>query len=67
MTNEQKQSNLNKLQSQYEKNVEEADSSLEIKMLNAEFNKNVELTESGVDVFASKPDNSPYQCEGCGS
>lgn len=45
----------------------EASTTLEIKMLKAEYEKNIELVNQGINVFADRPDNSPYECEGCGS
>ena len=49
--------------------VDSADASttLEIKMLKAEYDKNIKLVNQGINVFADRPDNSPYECEGCGS
>ena len=46
---------------------EEASTTLEIKMLKAEYEKNIELVNQGINVFADRPGNSPYECEGCGS
>ena len=46
---------------------EEASITLEIKMLKAEYEKNIQLVNEGINVFADRPDNSPYECEGCGS
>jgi len=45
----------------------DASSPLEIKMLKAEYEKNIKLVNQGINVFADRPDNSPYECEGCGS
>ena len=45
----------------------EASLPLEIKMLKAEYEKNIQLVNQGINVFADRPDNSPYECEGCGS
>lgn len=45
----------------------EASLPLEIKMLKAEYEKNIQLVNEGINVFADRPDNSPYECEGCGS
>lgn len=46
---------------------QDASTALEIKMLKAEYEKNIELVNEGINVFADRPDNSPYECEGCGS
>ena len=46
---------------------EEASTTLEIKMLKAEYEKNIQLVNQGINVFADRPDNSPYECEGFGS
>jgi dynactin complex subunit len=40
---------------------------VEIKMLKAEYEKNIQLVNQGINVFADRPGNSPYECEGCGS
>ena len=46
---------------------EEPLTTLQIKMLKAEYEKNIKLVNKGINVFADRPDNSPYECEGCGS
>jgi hypothetical protein len=45
----------------------EASTTLEIKMLKAEYEKNIQLVNQGINVFADRPDNSPYECDSCGS
>lgn len=67
MTQEQIQENLDRLHRKLTADSVDASNPMELKMLQMEHDKQVELTKQGINVFAEKPDNSPYNCEGCGS
>lgn len=68
MTEEEKQSMLKLLKEQYVNNALEAENRMEANMLKREYEKNVELLEAGNNIFANnKPNDSDYECIGCGA
>jgi wyosine [tRNA(Phe)-imidazoG37] synthetase (radical SAM superfamily) len=67
MTDQEKEEILARLHRKLTADSVEASTPMELKMLQMEHQKNVELVNQGINVFAERPDNSPYNCEGCGS
>ena len=67
MTDQEKEEILARLHRKLTADSVEASNAMEVKMLQMEHQKNVELVNQGINVFAERPDNSPYNCEGCGS
>lgn len=56
------------LQEQLEKDLAEADSAFEKKMIQGEFDKKVEKLNAGVNIFEdNRPKDSDYECIGCGA
>lgn len=66
MTPEEKQIIKDLLREKYEKALEEVKSTFDKAMLRAEYNNNLKKVEEGINPF-EKPDNTDYQCIGCGS
>ena len=54
------------LSKNYLENKEACEDAFELKMLDAQFKKDIEKVDAGINPF-DRPDNTPYQCEGCGS
>jgi len=67
MTEQEIKENLERLHRKLTSDSVEASNAMELKMLQMEHDKQVELTKKGINVFAQKPDNSDYECFGCGS
>lgn len=66
MTNEEKQSAKQLLSKKYLEQKSACESALEVKMLDAQYKKDVEKIENGINPF-EKPENSGFDCFGCGS
>ena len=66
MTNEEIKSARLLLSKKHTKAIEEADTDFEIKMLEAEYKKNIKKLDDGINPF-DKPENSNYECIGCGA
>jgi hypothetical protein len=67
MNEQQIKDTLDFLEERYNKELEQAENSLEKKMLEQEFNKNKKLVMEGINIFASKSNDSDYECIGCGA
>lgn len=66
MTDQEKEVAKQILSKNYLEAREQCESPFEVKMLDREYNDNIKKVENGINPF-DKPDNSPYECEGCGS
>lgn len=56
------------LEEQLEKDLSAADSAFEKKMIQGEFDKKMEKLTAGVNIFEdNRPDDSHYECIGCGA
>lgn len=66
MTDQEKDATKVLLSRKHLEAMEQAEDAFEKKMLEAEYRKNIEKVEQGINPF-DKPDNSPYECEGCGA
>ena len=66
MTNEEKQSAKQLLSKKYLEQKSACESDLEVKMLNEQYRKDAEKIENGINPF-DKPENSGFECFGCGS
>jgi hypothetical protein len=65
----QEQENMtNLLNEQLQKDLADADSSFEMKMIQGEYDKKLEKLNEGQNIFEdNSPDDSHYECIGCGA
>jgi len=66
MTDQEKEVAKQLLSKKYLEQREACESPLEVKMLDAQYADDIKKINEGLNPF-NKPDNSPYECEGCGS
>jgi len=68
MEAKEKENMIALLNEQLEKDLAAADSTFEKKMIQGEFNKKIEKLNAGENIFEDKsPDDSHYECIGCGA
>lgn len=66
MTDQEKEVAKQILSKKYLEQKSACESDMEVKMLDRQYAQDLEKINNGINPF-EKPDNSPYQCEGCGS
>ena len=66
MTEQEKDIAKQMLSKNYLEHKEACEDAFEVKMLDAQYKKDIEKVDAGINPF-DRPDNTPYQCEGCGS
>ena len=66
MTDQEKEVAKHLLAKKYLDQKSACDDDFEVKMLDAQYDKDLAKIEAGINPF-ERPDNTPYQCEGCGS
>ena len=66
MTEQEQEIAKQMLSKNYLEQKDACESPFEVKMLDAQYKKDVEKVEAGINPF-DKPENSGYECFGCGS
>lgn len=66
MTEQEKEIAKQMLSKNYLEQKSACEDDFEVKMLDAQYKKDIEKVEQGINPF-DKPENSGYECFGCGS